>query len=421
MTIRNDLESFYRDFKSQDFAFYMVAAYCVFSYLRPQVIYPWLNFIPWTQLSILAGLGYLVVNNRLSPNAPTIWSFLFALMALISSMNSAYPETSFSKVDIPFIWCVEVLFFTNAIKSLKQFKLIMILLLLILFKMSFFGARVWATRGFGFTSWGISGPPGYFQNSGEFSLLMAMLAVMSFAFLWANKNVNRWYYLLPLTAVMAVMGASSRGGQLALLVGLLWVNIFIVRIRFKSLLVALLLFVITFSLLPQEQKDRFTSMGEDGTSISRIIYWKAGIEMALDHPFVGVGYESFPLYFNENYNFMRSDGEGYSLSRKEVSHNSLVQVGSTLGLIALFIYLFLHRICFSLNSKVRAVCEGNKQCMQIQFARDFSKGLDSAVVTYFMGSLFMSIAFYPYIYLLMMLSFVLKNTVSTEIGVKNSA
>jgi len=397
------LKQFYQECKSQDFAFYMVAGYLVFSYLRPQMIYPWLNFLPWTQICILAGLAYLASKGRLKFQSSHFFVLLLALIAAVGSFNSLYPETSFRKLDIPFIWFVEIVFVTNGVKNAKQLKLFLILLFLILFKMSFFGARVWALRGFGFTSWGISGPPGFFQNSGEFSLLMAILAVLSLAFILAHKKPNVWYYLLPLTAVMSVLGASSRGAQLALIVGLVWINFFILKIKLKNILVVLFIGYVGFTLFPEQQKERFTSMGEDGTSTSRLTYWSAGIEMLNDHPMTGVGYYAFPNYFSDYYSHLK-EGAGYSLKREEVSHNSLVQMGSTLGYPGLFVYLALHFLCVSQIRQARVKFIASKRLEEVGWFEKFSVGYVAALITYFIGAFFMSVALYPYIFLMLMIS-----------------
>jgi putative inorganic carbon (HCO3(-)) transporter len=288
-----------------------------------------------------------------------------------------------------------------------------ILFFLILFKMSLFGAKTWINRGFGFASWGISGPPGLFSNSGELSLLMAMLAVMSFVFLLACSKPKRWYYLLPITAVMTVMAASSRGGQLALVVGALFVAIFVTKVNVKSLFGAMFVCLLVAFLLPQEQKDRFSAMGEDGTSTSRLTYWKAGLGMLGKHPLLGVGHHSFPLYFDDNYSHLKKGG--YSVGRSEVSHNSFIQVGSTLGYSGLAVYLFMIYFCFRQNRSIRKLCREHSARADVQWCSKWSSGLDAGLITYLVGSFFMSVAFYPYIYLIMMFCQVTKNTLVRQI------
>ena len=399
--IRGDIASFINAYKGQGSIFYFGCAYIVFTYLRPHLIYPQLNFLPWLQLTILGGLGLMAFKKQLNFTGTHALVFLFAILAWISALTSYYPDISMLNIDTPVIWAIEVLFLSNCVSNLKQLKLLISLLLLFLFKMSFFGAKTWALRGFGFSGWGIQGPPGYFNNSGEFSLLMAMTAVMSIPFLIGLGLKRRYLWLLPITAVMTVLGASSRGGQLALVVGLLYLLIAYKKIRIKNLVYTVLAGWLIMTILPEEQKARLSSMGDDDTSVSRMNYWHAGIDMAKQNPWTGVGYNAFPDYYNDYY---KIGGEGYLSNRKEVSHNSMVQVVSTMGIPALLIYLMIHiRIFYNTPKKsLRLAADHSPLPLSIYHS------LRGGIVTFFIGAFFMSVAFYPYIYLLCGLSIALR-------------
>jgi len=395
--IFTDIRDFFAAYKGQDVIFYFGCAYIIFTYLRPQLIYPLFNFLPWLQVTILGGLALMLTKKQFYFTWTNALVFLLALLVWISALTSYYPDVSMQKVDIPLIWAIEALFISNCVRNPKQLKLLMALLFLCLFKMSLFGAKVWISRGFGFAAWGIQGPPGYFQNSGEFSLLMAMTAVMSIPFLIGLGLQRRYLWLLPVTSVMTVLGASSRGGQLALVIGLLYLLIVYKKIRIKNLLYAVLLGWLIITIIPEEQKSRLSSMGDDDTSVSRLNYWSAGIDMAMDNPWIGIGHNAFPDYYNDYY---REGGSGYLSNRKEVSHNSLIQVMSTLGFPALFIYLLLHkRILHAIPNKLLKNDDEFSPLL-----RNMAYSLRAGLITFFVGALFMSVAFYPYLYLLCGLS-----------------
>ncbi|WP_158269261.1 O-antigen ligase, partial [Saccharospirillum sp. MSK14-1] len=150
--------------------------------------------------------------------------------------------------------------------------------------MSLFGARTWVGRGFGFTKWGIAGPSGFFANSGEFSLLMAIVAVMSIGFLIGFNKQKSIYILLPITATMTVLGASSRGSQIAIIIGLIYLVILYRMVNFKYLITFAFVGYVGISLMPEEQVSRFRDMGSDNTSQSRLDYWEAGWDMMKDYP-----------------------------------------------------------------------------------------------------------------------------------------
>lgn len=397
--LKYDLSVFRQELRGQDAVFYLGIFFIVLYYLRPQYIYPQLSIIPWMQLTLLLGFLLMLGRNQLKFTVVHFWVFGFALLAWLSAQASLYPEISSKDISTPFIFSVEVLFLSNCIRNTQQLKLFLIVYFLCIFKMSFFGARTWVSRGFGFADWGISGPAGFFENSGEFSLLMAMAAVIAIPFIVALKPKTKLYYILPLTAIMTVIGASSRGSQLALLVGLVFLLIKYQKISVKNVIYIVAIVSIIWTVLPEQQKQRFESAGDDDTSVTRLAYWTAGIDMAKKHPWLGVGYQAFPEHYHYYYKESR---EGYLNSRKEASHNSLVQVASSLGLPALVLYLLLHIIVLK-PLKFNQHSDQDDSIKDITFLKQLKISLNAALLTYFVGAFFMSVAFYPYIYFLLSL------------------
>ena len=398
--LKNDLKVFRQDLKGQDLIFYLGLAFIVLYYLRPQVIIPGLNIIPWLQITILIGFLAMAGNSRLKFTGTHFVVFLFATLAWLSAMNSLYPAISSRNSTAPFIFALEVLFLSNCVKNVKQLQLLLIVFFICIFKMSFFGARVWASRGFGFAAWGIQGPAGFFQNSGEFSLLMAICAVMSIPLILYMKSKTKLYWILPITGIMAVMGASSRGGQLALLVGLIYLLLAYKKIRFKNLLYVAVFASAVWAIFPEEQKARFETAGSDGTSTTRLDYWEAGIDMAKEYPLLGVGFRTFPEHYHR---FYKVSNGSYLSNRKEVAHNSIIEVASTLGIPALILYLSFHFYIFS----SRSLLKNHKDVRpDLIFLDSFRISMNGAVLTYFVGAFFMSVTFYPYIYFLLALAII---------------
>lgn len=400
--LKEDLKTFRHGLKGQDLIFYLGLAFIVLYYLRPQVIIPGLDIIPWLQITIILGFLAMIGNNRLKFTSTHFLVFLFATLAWLSAMNSLYPHISSKYLTTPFIFALEVLFLSNCVKNVKQLQILLIVFFLCIFKMSLFGARTWVGRGFGFTGWGIQGPSGFFQNSGEFSLLMAICAVMSIPLLLYMKPKTKLYWLLPLTAIMTVLGASSRGAQLALVAGLVYLLVSYKKISIKNLVYVAVFVSVAWALFPEEQKARFDTAGSDQTSTTRLNYWEAGVDMALNNPWLGVGFKAFPEHYHRYYKV--SDGS-YLSTRKEVAHNSLVEVASNLGIPALILYILFHFSVFSGKSLVKKYREPTPE---LAFLESFRVSLNGALLTYFVGAFFMSVTFYPYIYFLISLA-IIKN------------
>jgi|GEM_PF-902427 len=413
-SLKQDISKYYCDLKAQDFAFWMVCSYLIFSYVRPQVIIPALGFLPWTQISILLGLSFLLSKGKASFQSVHWSTLIFFLIILASSYNATWPEISFKKIDTVPIWLVEIFFFTNCVRTLEQYRVVIIFFFILLFKMSLFGAKTWTMRGFGFTKWGIAGPDGFFANSGEYSLLMAMLAIMSISFIVSQPNIRKFYYVLPITAVMTVLGASSRGSQLAIAIGLLLFGLIVGKLKVKNLFVIGVVIFLVMTYLPEEQKKRFDSMGEDGTSESRLLYWEKGLDMLSNHKLLGVGYLNFAEYFHVYYKDPSDFDSEYLYKRKEVAHNSVIETASELGYPGGITYLWFHLLCYILHRKSRRILVQKHPQGKKHWVHKFSIGMDITLITYFVGAFFMSVAFYPYIYLMMMLSQSMYNCVRRE-------
>jgi O-antigen ligase len=395
--VKKDTKQLLGELKGQDLAFYLGCLYLILYYLRPQYIYPQLNFLPWLQLTIILGLLAVVLKNKVRLKFQHALVFLFTSLVWLSVVNSQYPEIS-RLYSSPFILFLEVLFFSSTANNKTQLKILFIIFFLSIFKMSFFGARTWVERGFGFSHWGIMGPPGVFNNSGEFSLLMLVTFTLSIPFLVAFKPQTKLYWLLPVTCAMTILGASSRGNQLALIVVCCLFLLIYKKVKPKHLLYAGVFITALWTIFPEEQKERFTSAGQDGTSTARLAYWAAGIDMAFKNPWLGVGHKTFPEHYS---NYYRDLNEGISIARKEVSHNSLVEVSANNGVPALVLYILI--LVYIFKSGVK------KNQLSSDFIRQLDIGLKVTIIGYFISSFFMSVAFYPYIFLLISFRIMLIN------------
>lgn len=409
MWLINDFKHFFTRCKAQDFPFYCLSGYIVFEYLRPHTIYPALDFLPWAQLFIVMGVGTLIAKGRLKFQFSHFILSLFVIVSILSCFTSTFPDASFKNIYVIISWLGVVLFFTSAVKNIEQFKLILIMFLIIIFKMSFFGAKTWTMRGFGFTSWGISGPNGWFQNSGELALIMVIFSCLSYGFISGLQVKHKLYYLAPITGVMTIIAASSRGSQLAILVVIVIGALTIKKINIKNLVLFGLILWLGYTFLPAEQKARFSTMGSDGTSESRLMYWEKGLDMLSSHKWLGIGYAAFPDYF-ETYYAPSIVFENFAY-RREVAHNTLIQVSSEMGYLGLITYLLIIAHLFVLTYKTRKFYRIHSKSRDNDWILIYTYCVDLGLIGYMIGSFFMSVAQYPYIYLYIALNQSLLNVI----------
>ncbi|ALC16860.1 O-antigen ligase [Desulfuromonas soudanensis] len=387
--------------KTDNFAFWMCCAYLFFEYIRPQAIWPLFDvYHYWARSFImLAFIAWFF-----DPNRQFVWTkfttgvFAYLVLVVISSRLAYWPEIS-SEYFMDFFNWVVVFFVLTQITTTRQRLYILLLIFMIAsFKLSLYGARTFAMRGFAFADWGLAGPRGYFQNPGELAIQMLMFAPMSLFFIQGiKKHLKKWQvytlYLMPITAVLTVIGTNTRGGQIALAAQVLAL-VMVSKHRFKMLIVICAIGFIGFQLLPEEQKTRFKSSGEDLTSVQRLLYWEHGWQMIKDHPFIGVGYFNFPAFYTNNHS---EDIVLEMLKEKgaEFPHNIFIQVGTDTGFSGLAVFVGLMLGSFLTMHKLQKAAEKTGD----NFVLNLTKGMNVALVGYIISGQFVTVAYYPFLWI----------------------
>ena len=396
-------------FKREHFAFWMICLFFVIQYFDPQEIYPRLNFMPWDKVAI--GLAILAL--PLDPHrgrvkdATNVWITLFLTVIVIACEMATFPAISWKHFFGFFNWYVIYFLIINVVTTPVRFFLVLVIFLLANFKLAIFGARTWISRGFGFVSWGIEGPAGFFQNSADLSTEMLMFAPIAFELAMFVKphvkRVTHWFLMLgSIAGAMTVLGASSRGAQVALGAQAGWMAIQR-KLKLRIILSIAAVVIIGYHFLPTTEKARFATAGEDKTSVQRLDYWKAGVAMIKQHPYLGVGYFNFaPLY-------ARRDPTKIFFGKAQLPHNIFIQVGTDAGLIGLGIFLMLIYRNLSLTRKITRKCATSKGAPG--FAPNVARGLAVTTWGFVIAGQFNTVSYYPFIWINLALTVSLMNIV----------
>ena len=401
-----NIGSIWNCFRREHFSFWMICAYFFFEYVRPHSIYTWLNFLPWAQVFIVfSAIGLLADSTKKWASSQlTFWLLSYLLIVVLSCIFAISPKVSWSNIADYYTWVVIYFLIINIVNTPKRFYIFLLVFLLASFKLSLFGAKTWTLRGFGFTDWGIQGPPGFFTNSGELAVQMVVFAPIAYQFAVSLKpylSKLKYYLLLaiPMTGVMTVMGASSRGSQVALLFQL-YSTFLKGRAKFGPVLLIAILCVGGWQILPDEQKQRFSNAGDDTTSRQRLLYWENGWQMIKDYPLLGVGYYNFVPYYEQHY----SDDKLYD--NAQLPHNIFIQVGTDTGFSGLFVYLMVIWACFKETAKIR---KSKEKIADKPFYYNLSLGFDAALWGFVIAGQFVSIVYYPYLWIHAALVVALRN------------
>ncbi len=160
---------------------------------------------------------------------------------------------------------------------------------------------------------------GIFRDPNDLCVLMAIGILAGLYWLFKpNLGLYRWLWLAPLGAMAyALLLTGSRGGMLALLVGLL---VFL-RNRFGSTM-TIVLGVLVLPAILLLAGDRQASLStEEGTSQARIQLWSDGLVLLRDAPLFGIGHDQYVEFAGQ------------------VAHNSYLHCFTELGFFGGILFL----------------------------------------------------------------------------------
>ena len=387
------IRSMWEGLKQESAAFWWLCVYVFFEYVRPQKIYPIIDFLPWAQVALLLAIvmAYSDRTISLTKNPMNTIFVLFYGIVFLSMVSAFKPAISWEGINTVLNWVIIYFLITSIVTSEKRFFIFILLFLLVSFKMSQHGFRSFAMRGFSFSGWGVSGAPGWFQNSGEFGIQMVIFTPLSLAFVLALREywggVKRFiFYMFPITGIFSIIATSSRGALLGTAVVAVW---FIVRSRvgIKALFGVVFAGLIIYSVIPSEFKAEFETMGEDSTSVHRLELWEYGLEVVRDHPLLGIGYNNWIEYCY----FVNEGGFG-DTGRCHEAHNTFIEAASELGIIgfAIFVIMVVYILKMNARSCVYAKQAKNKFLLYTAY------GLNGGTVGLVVSAFFISVLFYPF-------------------------
>jgi len=386
----------WKGLKQEHICFWALCAYFFFEYVRPQTIYPAIKIIPWSQITLIVALVSVYFDRSIKwvSSIENKLLILFFIIIIISGFYAFKPSASWEKLILIINWMLLYFLVINIVNSERRLIIFILAYLLYSFKMSQFGFFVMAGRGFAFADWGIIGAGGFFQNSGEFAIQMVIFGCLSLSFVLALRNnwgiFKKWFfYFMPFSAFVSVVGASSRGSQLALAVIIL-----MALVKFKGGLKPIILLsifaIVLVNFLPEEQLQRFSNIGKDNTSLQRLAYWEYGIKITNENPFLGIGYYNWLDYIQ----FIRPES---FVKFSEEPHNIFIKVGTELGYTGLLCFLLMILFNFIINARTRRTAKK----LENRLIHYLAYGLDAGLVGYLVAGMFVTVVYYPFFWVQM--------------------
>ena len=377
--------------KAQPASFWFLNIYVFFEYVRPQQIYTAMGTLPYAQTSLLLAIGTLLAEGRAMKRfvATDYALMLFTGIILVSSVAAVRPSESLDSMQLFINWLLLYYLVVNIVFTEKRYLVFLLAFFLYSFKMSQHGARGWIERGFSFASWGAAGAPGWFQNSGEFAIQMAIFVPLATYFVLTFRSRWGWktrllFVLMPITAVMSIVASSSRGGLIALGGVVTWM-VMQSRHKVRGAIVAAVVGMLVLVALPQEFRDRFDTIGDDETSLTRKEYWAFGKQIMAERPVLGIGYGNWLSYWKQQH--------GY----EALPHNIYIQAGAELGYVGIGGFIGLILATLWVNHKTRRAVRALGK--DGQFFAGTAFGLDAAMVGFLIAGTFVTVLYYPFFWM----------------------
>lgn len=386
-------------------AYLFILFYMFLEYVRPQSLYPQIDIIPFAQLSIVGALAaaFLGGENGWVRNAENKLIVLFLAVVALSSVYAFRPEESFAAKELFLSWFVVYFLIINIVNTEKRLFVFIGLFLLYNFKMSQHGFVSWASAGFAFRNWGVTGGPGWFHNSGEFGIEMCLFVPMAIYFMIAmkpywSKTKMTLFALLPFTGIASIIATTSRGAVVGIAASLLWM-VAQSKMKTKAFIAVAVIAGIAYLSIPPQFYARFESAGEDSTSVARLNRWKYGVEIMNQHPWLGIGFRNWESYYALHYEPDEPNG-GWGLP-----HNIFVDAGSELGYPGLILYVLMILYTFANNIRTRRMAKE----LDNRFLYYTAAGLDAALIGFLISGSFVSVLYYPYFWINMSMTVALNN------------
>jgi putative inorganic carbon (hco3(-)) transporter len=371
-------------------SFWFLNIYVFFEYVRPQHLYPSIDFFPWLRTALLLSFICAVFEgNPPRPRTSVCWWLLIFSVIVGASIVTAYsPETSMKHLDLFFVWVLVYFLIINVVNTEKRFLVFMTAFMLYHFQMSLGSTKQWIGIGFRFRSWGLTGGAGWFNNSGDYGVALCIFLPMSIYFYLAvAPHLDRlWKKILvaamPATALITIIGCSSRGALVGAAAVGLWM-LMRTRYRVRGLVALLAVAAIVNIALPPEQKARFDAAGKDKTSLDRLTFWRQGAEMLRENPVHGIGYYNWLTYYGR-----RID------ATPTLPHNLFVLAMAELGYPGIIVLSILMILVFVFNRRTRKLAERDPPGGR--FISLMSRGLDGGLIGLMVAGFFDTVTWYPF-------------------------
>jgi probable O-glycosylation ligase (exosortase A-associated) len=140
----------------------------------------------------------------------------------------------------------------------------------------------------------------------------------------------------------------------------------------------------------------------EDSAASRMETWKIGLDYAISHPVTGAGFEGW--------RYVTYDQTGIDW------HSAYIEILAEHGFVALSLWIAL------LFGSILGLIRFTSQCKhlpQLKWAKSYSHMLQTSLIAYAVGALFIGIGYWDIFYHLLIISVILKNLTRHDLEITN--
>ncbi len=377
-----------------------IEVFCDKFLYRMVVAIPFVASFSSAAVNIFIGLAiftYLIkkivsVNHWPEKTEITIPFLLLIAFSIISMRNSINLMSSLHGISKLLKYGFTLLIIYESIRSMKRLRNVIISIALGLLLACFdgiyqlhFGLDFLRNRAFDVVI-GLPRLKAAFPHTNIFALYLGLMTPVCICIAFFNKKKKLFFTIVSILAVFCLLFTFSRGA----LLGFIAILLFIAIIQRARLL--LLLLILGMLILPLVLPDNIKLWAKNTESLAeallnpeRIYIYKTSINMIKNHPFIGVGTNTFCINYPK-YKVKQSYGNTGEI--QYYAHNNFLHMAGEIGLIGLGIFIWLLFLLFRLSWR------GLKHLDKENFLRVANLGIIAGIIAFLINGLLESGLYY---------------------------
>lgn len=404
--------------------FNILIIYLFFEYARPSTFIPMINYLRPGIIIILLLIAILFKDGHLTdpeplkkyPTKPFLLLIILMLIHIPIATNNYWALQIFKNTFFLFVIYLGIISYVDSSDKIQTFVFAWIVI-----------NTLCALNGI--INGGMIPGSAFMGDENDFALVMNMTIPIAFFMFPAVDSRNKKIFL-ALSIVLCSMGSVlslSRGGFIGLVtVGFYcWIKS---TKKVASAIIIVVLVLVAVSFAPPTFLDEIKSITEEniesGTGHDRWYMWQRGWDMFLDNFFIGVGQGNYPYNVG---NYEPEDISVYWYSHAgRVAHSLYITLISELGILGLILYyLMISSIYKGIGKRISTIdykqssSRDNKLSQasikpHISCYKSTVKGMYGALCGYFVTGVFLSVLYYPHLYLVIAVLSAVKITMKNE-------